>query len=66
LEYFLGAGWRGLWSSPRKILSVNLAKGLTIRPEIMIYDNGSSNKIGGVEFNFGKEVLAGIQFQYTF
>ena len=45
---------------------ITLAKGFTLRPEIMIYDNGSSNKISGVEYDFGKEVLVGIQFQYTF
>jgi len=45
---------------------IDIMKGIRIIPEIMIYDNGSSNKIAGVEYDFGKELLAGMQFEFTF
>ncbi|MBN1381192.1 MAG: hypothetical protein JXA41_05930 [Deltaproteobacteria bacterium] len=55
---------------------IDITPGFKIRPEIMIYDNGDSNKIAvkgtstipttNYEYDFGKELLAGIQFEFTF
>ena len=42
-----------------------IARGLTVRPEIYLYDEGKST-IGNTEIDFGKEVLAGVQMQFTF
>lgn len=42
-----------------------LARGLTVRPEVYLYDEGKS-RIGGSEIDFGDEVLAGVQMQFTF
>ena len=41
------------------------ARGLTVRPEVFLYDEGdSTNNFGKVDF--GREILAGVQLQYTF
>ncbi|MBN1663454.1 MAG: hypothetical protein JW943_07630 [Deltaproteobacteria bacterium] len=45
---------------------IDITKGFRIVPEVMIYENGSSNKIAGAEYDFGKELLAGMQFEFTF
>lgn len=42
-----------------------IARGLTVRPEIYLYDEGKST-IGSTEVDFGDEVLAGVQMQFTF
>lgn len=47
-------------------IPVTITKNFKVVPEFMIYDNGSSNKVNGVEYNYGKEWLAGVEFQLTF
>lgn len=42
-----------------------LIKGLTVRPEVFFYDEGTS-KQSGIDTNYGKEVIGGVQMQYTF
>jgi hypothetical protein len=42
-----------------------IIKGLTIRPEVFIYDEGTSEQ-SGTKTSYGKEVLGGVQMQYTF
>lgn len=42
-----------------------IAKGLTIRPEYFIYDEGRGIE-NGVAKDFGKEWVGGVQFQFTF
>nr|MBA3487166.1 hypothetical protein [Lysobacter sp.] len=42
-----------------------IARGLTVRPEIYMYDEGKS-RIGSTQVDFGNEVLAGVQMQFTF
>lgn len=43
----------------------NMARGLTIRPEVFVYNEGKS-KQGSAIVNYGKELVAGVQMQYTF
>ena len=43
----------------------NIARGLTIRPEVFLYDEGRSRQ-GTNSVNYGKELNAGVQLQYTF
>lgn len=45
---------------------ITITKNFKIVPEYMVYNNGGSNKINGTEYDFGKEWLAGVQFQLTF
>ncbi len=42
-----------------------MARGLTIRPEVYLYDEGTST-IGASKVDFGEEVIAGVQMQFTF
>lgn len=42
-----------------------IARGLTVRPEVYLYDEGRST-VGGTEIDFGEELLAGVQMQFTF
>jgi hypothetical protein len=42
-----------------------IAKGFRIRPEIFVYDKGE-NTIGGTKVDQGRDILTGIQLQYTF
>lgn len=42
-----------------------VARGFRVRPEVFLYDEGRST-VAGVEYDFGTEVVAGLQFQYTF
>ncbi len=42
-----------------------MARGLTVRPEVFLYDEGDRKTESG-KIDFGREVLAGIQLQYTF
>jgi hypothetical protein len=46
---------------------ISIAKGFTIRPELMGYDRDSGATVGNTtERNFGKEYIVGVQFQLTF
>ncbi len=47
---------------------IELAKGFTLRPEFMIYDLGDDNKQNGdlVRYDYGKESILGVQFQFEF
>jgi hypothetical protein len=45
---------------------IALAKGFSIRPELMVYSNGDDNEVGGTRYDLGKETLFGAQFQITF
>ena len=47
-------------------IPIPVAKTFIIRPEFMIYDDGDSNKIGGVTRDYGKETLLGVQFMIAF
>jgi hypothetical protein len=42
-----------------------IAKGFRVRPEIFVYDKGD-NSIGGTEVDQGRDILGGVQLQYTF
>lgn len=42
-----------------------MARGLTIRPEIFVYDEGKSTQ-GANSVDYGKETIAGVQMQFTF
>ena len=44
---------------------ISLAKGFSIRPEFMWYDDGKT-KTGGTDVNNGKYAIYGVQFQITF
>jgi len=53
---------------------MDLAKGFRLRPEFFIFDNGDDNEIGktaggastNAEYDHGKEMYLGVQFQITF
>lgn len=46
---------------------IMVAKGFKIAPQIMFYDNDTNAKVGnGETVNFGREYLAGVQFQLVF
>jgi hypothetical protein len=47
---------------------ITMAKGFIVRPEIFRYDygDGSRGRVGGVETDFGTEILGGVQFQIVF
>lgn len=48
---------------------IDLAKGFRIRPEIFVYDDGDDDQVGAIgntKFDYGKELLAGVDFQITF
>lgn len=47
-------------------IPITITKNLSIVPEFMIYDDGSSNKINGTTYDFGKEWLAGVEFRLFF
>jgi hypothetical protein len=47
-------------------MPIAVAKGFTIRPEIIFYDNDSSANIGGTGVDFGDELIAGVEFMLTF
>jgi hypothetical protein len=47
-------------------IPILLKKNLSIVPEFMIYDNGSSNQVNGTTYDFGKEWLAGVEFRLFF
>lgn len=48
-------------------MPIDVAKGFTIRPEIMFYDEGSDETLpDGTKRDFGTEQIYGIQFQITF
>ncbi len=47
-------------------LPIKWTENLTIVPECIIYDNGDSNEIDGITYDFGKEFLAGLQMQLAF
>jgi hypothetical protein len=42
-----------------------IARGMTIRPEAFVYDEGSLAGASG-KVDFGREIIAGVQLQYTF
>ena len=42
-----------------------IAKGFRVRPEVFLYDEGN-NTVNGVAIDFGTELIAGVQIQYTF
>lgn len=42
-----------------------IARGMTIRPEAFVYDEGGSTGALG-KVDFGREIIAGVQLQYTF
>ena len=44
---------------------IDLAKGFRIRPELMWYDDGDAT-VGGRYEDYGKYMIAGVQFQITF
>jgi len=44
---------------------IDLARGFRIRPELMWYDDGDAT-VGGTYNDYGKYMLAGVQFQITF
>jgi hypothetical protein len=44
---------------------IDLAKGFRIRPELMWYDDGDYD-VGNTSSNYGKYMIAGVQFQITF
>lgn len=45
---------------------VTITKNFKVVPEFMVYDNGKENRINGVDYDFGKEWAAGVQFRVTF
>jgi hypothetical protein len=47
---------------------ITMAKGFIVRPELFRYDygDGSRGQVGGVEQDFGTEIIGGVQFQITF
>jgi len=47
-------------------MPVTVTKNFIVSPEFMIYDNGKENRINGVDYDFGKEWLAGVQFRVLF
>ncbi len=47
-------------------VDIPMAKGFLVRPEIMFYDNGDDNKVNGTKYDFGKEMVAGVQFLIAF
>jgi hypothetical protein len=46
-------------------IPIDLAKGFRLRPEIMWYDDGDITQ-NGMNTDFGKYMIAGVQFQITF
>ena len=46
--------------------AIGVAKGFSIRPELMFYDYDKDAQVLGSTFNMGKEWLLGIQFQLIF
>ncbi len=46
--------------------AIGVAKGFTIRPELMFYDYDDGARIGGSNVNRGKEWLLGLQFMLVF
>jgi len=47
-------------------IPISLAKGFTLRPEFMVYDDGDDNEVNGVTTDYGKETVAGVRFQIVF
>ncbi|MBW2205137.1 MAG: hypothetical protein JRF52_13995, partial [Deltaproteobacteria bacterium] len=45
---------------------IQLAKGFSIRPECMWYDDGEGSRSGVKSQDFGKYGIYGVQFQITF
>jgi hypothetical protein len=45
---------------------IGLAKGFSIRPELMFYDNGKLEEDNAPSINNGKYYILGVQFQITF
>jgi hypothetical protein len=46
--------------------AIGVAKGFTIRPELMFFDFDNDAKIGGGTVNYGKEWILGLQFMLIF
>jgi hypothetical protein len=46
--------------------AIGVAKGFTIRPELMFYDFDKDAQVAGSTINFGKEWLLGLQFMLVF
>lgn len=42
---------------------IMITRNLHVVPEFMIWDNGDSNKINEIKYDFGKEWMAGLQFR---
>lgn len=47
-------------------IPIDLAKGFTVRPELMWYDDGEISYAGSDLMDFGKYAIYGVQFQITF
>ena len=45
---------------------IQLAKGFSIRPEVMWYDDGKVSVTGSPDTDYGSYMIAGVQFQITF
>jgi hypothetical protein len=57
---------RTLWMYGLSV-PIAVAKGFTIRPELMFYDNDTNATLGNTEtYNYGREYVAGVQFQLVF
>jgi hypothetical protein len=47
-------------------IPIKITSNFSVTPEFMMYDSGSSNKINGTTYDFGKEWLAGVQWKVFF
>jgi len=45
---------------------IPITENLMVLPEYMIYDDGDSNQINGITYDFGQEWMAGLEFQLSF
>lgn len=45
---------------------IMITRNMQVVPEFMVWDNGDSNKINNIEYDFGKEWMAGIQLRLFF